>query len=160
MRLTLPYPPSINHYWRVVNGRPIKSREGREYMLKTQAIARAQLGAVAPFAGDVIVTVDVFRPRRIGDLDNTLKVLLDALRGVAYVDDSQVVSIEAQRYDDAADPRAEVTVLVITPSALWPPGFVAGASSTPKPPRSRVGAKNVRHKQTSAVVTHRVKGET
>jgi len=43
-------------------------------------------------------------------LDNTLKVLLDALNGCAWVDDSQVVELHALRLEDPADPRVEVRV--------------------------------------------------
>ncbi len=60
--------------------------------------------------GPVSVNVRVYRPARRGDLDNCLKVLLDALKGIAFVDDSQVVHIHARRYEDKANPRAEVTV--------------------------------------------------
>jgi hypothetical protein len=31
MKLTLPYPPSVNHYYRRVGPRTLISREGREY---------------------------------------------------------------------------------------------------------------------------------
>jgi len=36
--------------------------------------------------------------RHYGDLDNGIKTLLDALNGVTYEDDSQVVEIIARRY--------------------------------------------------------------
>lgn len=67
-------------------------------------------GPYAPPSGPVDVTVHVFRPRKAGDLDNALKVLLDALSGIAYVDDDQVVSLHAFRHDDKERPRVEVEV--------------------------------------------------
>lgn len=43
------------------------------------------------------------------DLDNVLKAVLDALNGVVYVDDSQVINLVAtKRY--STDPRVEVYV--------------------------------------------------
>lgn len=36
-------------------------------------------------------------PSRKPDIDNVLKVVLDALNGVAYKDDSRVVSVEAEK---------------------------------------------------------------
>lgn len=110
MILALPYPPSINHYWRVVKGRPIKSREGRAYTTKAAWLAKAAMRGAGPMEGPVRVEVSVYRPRKSGDLDNTLKVLLDSMRGVVFVDDSQVVEIHARRNDDASNPRAIVTV--------------------------------------------------
>lgn len=108
MTVTLPYPPSANRYWRNVAGRVLVSREARTY--KTVAAIHARAQGMRPTAGPVVLTIDAYRPRRIGDLDNLMKVLGDALRGVAYEDDSQVVEIRARRFDDKANPRAVVTV--------------------------------------------------
>jgi crossover junction endodeoxyribonuclease RusA len=108
IRLTLPYPPSVNHLYRVVNGRPILSREGRSFKLRTAGLA-LERGA-RPLAGDVAVTLGVYRPAKRGDLDNAMKCILDALRGVAFADDRQVVRIDAERFEDKANPRVEVLV--------------------------------------------------
>lgn len=113
MMFVLPYPPSANAYWRSVRGRVLVSAEARAYKQKVQLLAKKQRGHVlwdALTAGPVAVTISVYRPRKIGDLDNTLKVLLDALKGVAFEDDSQVVELIATRSDDAANPRVVVTV--------------------------------------------------
>lgn len=106
--LTLPYPPTANLYWRHYRGRTVLSKRAEAY--RKSVADRAALAGCRPFAGDVDVKLDVFRPREIGDLDNTQKVLLDALRGFAFVDDKQVVRIYADRHDDAGNPRAEVVV--------------------------------------------------
>lgn len=105
MRVTLPYPPSANRYWRVWRGRAVKSKEAREY----QEAARETLPK-EPATGPVIVTLRVFRPARRGDLDNSIKVVLDALKGAAFDDDGQVVELHAYRYDDKRRPRVEVWV--------------------------------------------------
>lgn len=106
MRLfTLPYPPSANAYWRNVHGRVVVSAEARAYKRKVALLARGK-----PLEGPLSLVAHVYRPRKAGDLDNSLKVLCDALNGVAWVDDSQVVEIHAFRHDDKAAPRVEVEV--------------------------------------------------
>lgn len=51
---------------------------------------------------------DTFRP----DVDNLCKIFLDALNGVAYKDDAQVVYITAKKQDRKRRPEEFVTVLV------------------------------------------------
>lgn len=109
MRLVLPYPPTVNTYWRVVNGRPILSAEARAYKQGAKLRALTQ-GVREPIDGPVTLNLAVYRPRRIGDLDNVLKATLDALKGIAFEDDSQVVEIFARRWEDKANPRVEVNV--------------------------------------------------
>lgn len=108
MKLSLPYPPSANRLWRNWRGRMVLSTEGRAY--KQGVKLRALTQGCRPLEGPVVVSVTAYRPRRIGDLDNALKALLDALKGVAFVDDDQVVEIHAMRLDDKADPRVVVEI--------------------------------------------------
>jgi crossover junction endodeoxyribonuclease RusA len=108
MRLTLPYPPSANRYWRVWRGRAVKSPEARRYQESAAKLALA--AGFRSLSGPVAIAVKVYRPRRRGDLDNALKVLIDALKGVAYADDEQVVVLDARRRDDKDNPRVEVEV--------------------------------------------------
>jgi crossover junction endodeoxyribonuclease RusA len=107
--ITLPYPPSANTYWRVWQGRPVKSDEARAYQALVALKCRSE--AMRPLVGQVSVTVSVYRPAKRGDLDNSLKVLLDALKGFAYLDDKQVTRIVAEQHDDKARPRVEVEIL-------------------------------------------------
>jgi hypothetical protein len=70
--------------------------------MSIQNVARQQFSA--PLRGRVeveVVFVDEQTPRP--DTDNVLKPIMDALNGVAYVDDSQVISAKAHRLpvDDA-----------------------------------------------------------
>ena len=107
-RLTLPLAPSANRYWRTWRGRAVVSPAARQYKADIALLARA--AGVEPLAGPVIVHVHVHRARRAGDLDNWLKVLSDALQGVAYQDDNQIVEWHAYRHDDKTNPRMEVEV--------------------------------------------------
>jgi crossover junction endodeoxyribonuclease RusA len=93
----LPYPPSINHYWRRVGSRTLISREGRRFRDRVMTILAAL--RVRPLAGELTVEVDAFPPdNRRRDIDNIQKALLDALQhGGAYLDDSQIVRLTIEK---------------------------------------------------------------
>lgn len=100
LQLTLPSPVSCNRYWRTFRGRQVVSSEARAYKALVGTIAR--LRGCTPAAGPVSLTI-VYHPRkpkkatgrpvRRLDLDNSAKVGIDALNGVAFLDDSQVVEL-------------------------------------------------------------------
>ena len=110
MRLELPYPPTANLYWRIFRGHAVKSKDARQYQETAKLMAKAQALGAQPFKGDVRVEVHLRRPAKRGDLDNSLKVLLDALKGIAFEDDKQVVEIHAYRMDDKANPGVSVRI--------------------------------------------------
>jgi crossover junction endodeoxyribonuclease RusA len=118
LKITLPYPPSVNKYWRhVVMGKrsaTLLSREARDFKAVVALIC--EVDGMRPFNGLVRVEVDAYRPRKIGDLDGVLKGCLDSLKGYAFVDDNQVVEIVARRFDDKYRPRLEVTVCPFKPT--------------------------------------------
>ena len=97
LQLELPYPPSINHYWRRVGPRTLISREGRRFRRDVTAILAAM--EIEPLAGPLVVEVEVFPPdNRRRDIDNVQKALLDALaHGGAYHDDSQIARLTVER---------------------------------------------------------------
>lgn len=94
-------PPSSNRYWRHIviknQARVLLSTEARQYRAEVaQEIAR--LG-IAPLSGPISVMLTWDRARRSGDLDNRLKQLLDALKGLAFGDDADIVELHAARTD-------------------------------------------------------------
>lgn len=110
--LVLPYPPSANHY-KVPTRKPGVWRlteEAQAFKQECRLRALTQVGADMPLAGAVAVTVRFYRPRKAGDLDNLQKVALDALNGIAWKDDKQIVEIHAYRHDDKSNPRMEIEV--------------------------------------------------
>ena len=110
--IVLALPPSANRYWTYTNGNVFPSQEAETY--KEGVAWKALHQGVRQFTGDVAVYLNVYRPRQAGDLDNYNKVLLDALQGVAYVDDDQVVELHSWRHDDKAQPRVEVEIRRVT----------------------------------------------
>lgn len=110
---TLPYPPSINHYWRNFRGRMVISREGRAYRKDVQALlAPAGAGGKPPGDTRLALAMDAFPPdRRRRDLDNIQKPLLDALEHAGmYEDDSQIDVLLTQRRD--VTPGGQVIVRI------------------------------------------------
>ena len=99
LELELPYPPSVNHYWRRVGARTLISRGGRAFRQSVCAILAAR--GIQPMDGPLEVLIDVYPPdRRRRDIDNLQKALLDALaHGGAYHDDSQIARLTVQRRD-------------------------------------------------------------
>lgn len=119
MKLTLPEPPSSNRYWRNWRGRMVKSAEGRAYCALVATLCdappqRCKGGRSDDRGGPLLLPLAVsirwFRRARRGDLDNRAKVVLDALQGIAYANDSQIVELHMFRHDDRDNPRVEVTV--------------------------------------------------
>lgn len=112
--------------------RPRHMRNGhtympREYMAYRRRVAGAYLAAggsdmgSAPIAVsiDVMRELPVSRPKRVSaepdtvrpDVDNIAKGVMDALNGIAYEDDSQVVSLSVLKCDRTRNPtRMRVTV--------------------------------------------------
>jgi Holliday junction resolvase RusA-like endonuclease len=112
MNLVLPLPPLGNRYKQFDRRRGFyyRTKEADQYRLRTGKYAVARGLWPVPDGVRVAVSVRIYRKRRAGDIDGYLKVLLDVLQGVAYVNDSQVVELHAWRGDDKADPRVEVEI--------------------------------------------------
>jgi crossover junction endodeoxyribonuclease RusA len=93
----LPYPPSVNHYWRRVGARTLISRGGRAFRQAVCSILAAR--GVQPLDGPLAMEVTIHPPdKRRRDIDNLQKALLDALaHGGAYRDDSQIVRLTLER---------------------------------------------------------------
>ncbi len=113
IEFVLPYPPSINHYWRRVGPRTHISREGRRFRIEVMAILAAR--GVRPVAGQLAVNVVVHPPdSRRRDVDNLHKALLDALEhGGAYVDDSQIVRLSIEKREPVQGGKTIVQIEAI-----------------------------------------------
>lgn len=114
LALTLPYPPSVNGYWRSVNGRQIISAKGREYRQRVRDLSLLIPNMPRPpLIARLRVTVTAYMPdKRRRDLDNVLKSLLDALGTIGiYEDDSQIDDLRVIRSGiDKEFPRVDVLI--------------------------------------------------
>jgi crossover junction endodeoxyribonuclease RusA len=99
LTLTLPWPPSVNTYWRsvLIKGRPVTllSRSARAYRKAVSDCVLQQLsGQIVPNlqTGRLSVSLECAPPdRRIRDLDNLPKGVFDACTHAGiWTDDSQI----------------------------------------------------------------------
>ena len=91
--VTLPFPPSANRLWRFVPGQPhpLKSETYRKWL----KAAHAECWGVRRVRGPFRITILATRPdNRARDLDNLAKPVLDALKGIAFEDDSLCQSLQ------------------------------------------------------------------
>ena len=112
MITTLPYPPSINHYWRRVGPRTLISREGRTFRKNVCALLGGGGPRKPPAGGRIALCMDAFPPdRRRRDLDNIAKPVLDAMEHAGvYEDDSQIDLLLTRRRYPVVGGRLEVRV--------------------------------------------------
>jgi crossover junction endodeoxyribonuclease RusA len=99
VEIELPYPPSVNHYWRNVKGHMTISKAGKAFRDRARATCLAM--GLQCVQDRLCLEIEAFPPdRRSRDLDNLLKAPLDALgKGFAYADDSQIDEIHLYRRD-------------------------------------------------------------
>ncbi len=107
-KVTLPYPPSANTFKVWTGSRFTLSEEARAY--KQFAAWKVSEAKMYMHAGYVGLHVHVYRPRKRGDIDNVLKLAIDALTGYAFKDDDQVTELHAYRHEDKENPRVEIEV--------------------------------------------------
>lgn len=106
IELHLPWPPSVNSYWRHITsgklaGRVLISEKGRAYRtsVRVARLDQLRIGGPLPLAGRLSVSIDAYPPdRRWRDLDNLPKAVLDGLTHAGlWLDDSQIDRLLIER---------------------------------------------------------------
>jgi Holliday junction resolvase RusA-like endonuclease len=122
-KLDLPFPPSVNTYWRHVGSRVLVSKKGRQYQASVSSLLKRK--RIKTLDCDLIVDIRLIPPdRRRRDVDNSLKALLDAMQfGGVYHDDSQIVRLTVEKF--AAETRAARAEVVVqhVPAPIGEAGF-------------------------------------
>ncbi len=103
IKLILPWPPSVNTYWRRNGSVYFISSKGIKYRSDVFFLTKL-LSTKDSFSKDerLSVFIEAYPPdRRRRDLDNILKSLLDSLQHAGiYADDSQIDQLFIQRYKE------------------------------------------------------------
>ena len=116
MKLTLPYPPSVNTYWRANGKRRFISKAG--ILFTQEVILIVKQSKAKSFEERRLAISVVIHPRskRKFDLDNTLKAILDALmKAGMYNDDSQIDYIEIARGEAVKNGKAVINLCEYKP---------------------------------------------
>lgn len=90
-----PYPPSVNSYWLQSGKRRYISKRGVEFKKAVHEI----LDGVTGF-GDAPVEVSIIlypRDKRLLDIDNCCKAIMDSMNGIIFDDDQQVWRLSVER---------------------------------------------------------------
>lgn len=116
IQIDLPWPPSVNHYWRTprsgpLAGRTMISEKGREYRA---AVAEQVLlqRAAHRLTERLAVEIQVIEPdRRARDIDNLLKATLDSLTHAGvWMDDQQIDDLRIWRRPGAVGGMVKVQI--------------------------------------------------
>ena len=91
-KFTLPYPPSVNGYWRTFRNRQIISKRGRKYRIDAVNEIKALNLDDINIDSELVFKMTINPPTlRSYDVDNFTKGVFDALSHAKFwVDDSQV----------------------------------------------------------------------
>ncbi len=124
MKLTLPFPPSVNAYWRSPNSGPLKGRtlvsaKGREYQSDACAAIIQQLRKLPkPSSVPAAVEIVLFPPdARRRDIDNYNKALFDALTHAGiWEDDSQIKRMLVEWGPVTQKGKVEITISKYEPA--------------------------------------------
>ena len=108
IRVSLPYPPSVNHY--------IGSRGNRRFVKKAGVQFRNDVEKICAGlpkqTGELAVFVEAYPPdRRRRDIDNIQKCLLDALQHAGcYDDDCQIRTLHVTKCEPLKGGKVDVVV--------------------------------------------------
>jgi Holliday junction resolvase RusA-like endonuclease len=104
LKLTLPLPPSLNHY--LVRGKHGVYQSSDAIAYKTQVGYATNY--LTPMEGELVVELRIYGSRQ--DVDNTPKLIFDSLNKRAWLDDSQITELHIYKHKaKKRDQRVELT---------------------------------------------------
>ena len=110
LTLTLPYPPSVNTYWGFKGHQRFLTNKARQF--KGAVAHEVSLTSIRFGSSRLELIIALYAPdKRIRDIDNILKPLLDALvQANLFDDDSQVDMITIVRKEPIKGGKTTVVV--------------------------------------------------
>ena len=112
--LVLPFPPSMNTYWRNFRGRTVLSKAGREY--KTAIAEYVSTHNVPKYGESKLRITMILQPKdkRKIDIDNRIKCVLDSLQEAGVFDDDfHVDELHVMRGEQVKGGRLLLTIETI-----------------------------------------------
>lgn len=87
-------------------------KEDYQWQIKSQYHSK-------PIEGDIKLKVDLyFGTKRKQDIDNFNKLVYDALTGLVWKDDNQIIEVLTRKFYDKKDPRIEVFINLKEPKKV------------------------------------------
>ena len=108
----LPWPPSLNRYYRTFKGRVLISKIGRDYR---KSVITSVGSSGMNLDGRLLVKICAYMPdNRRRDLDNLTKCLLDSMTyAKIWLDDSQIDNLQIIRKPVERGGRIVVSVSIL-----------------------------------------------
>lgn len=111
-KFKLPYPPSVNGYWRSFRGRQIISKRGRDYVKLVGEVMKSLKLSGELIDGNIELSMTINPPTlRKYDVDNFTKGVFDALTKCEFwVDDEQVQKLTVKKGVKTPGGNAEISI--------------------------------------------------
>lgn len=116
LTLRLPFPPTVNTYWRFTRSGVLISASGRMFRANAIGAVIEQLKRMPkPMTGPVRITLELSPPdNRRRDLDNYLKAIFDSLTHAGvWKDDSQIKKMNIEWADVVKGGCSKITIEAI-----------------------------------------------
>lgn len=112
INLTLPYPPTVNHYWGTAGKRRFMKPKGIKFRNDVVGIV-LQNNANKKLSNRIMIDIKAYMPdRRKRDLDNINKAIFDALvHSGVILDDDQIDIIHSERKEVIKNGKIELVVI-------------------------------------------------
>ena len=112
---TMPFPPSVNGYWRTFRNRQIISKRGREYKkavyAEIESLGMLKLNIKEELSVSVVLNPPTLRRY---DVDNFTKALFDGLTSAEFwLDDEQVQRLTVIKGEKVKGGNVQVSINVI-----------------------------------------------
>lgn len=108
-------PLSTNNIYRHRGNITYMTRKGREMKNSYQWEAKTQWQGFKCLTGALEIWISLhFKDKRVYDIDNFGKLLLDSLTGIVWNDDRQIQKMTVEKFYDKEKPRIEIKILELT----------------------------------------------
>ena len=123
--LYLPFPPTVNSYYVKTKRGVFISAKGKKFRAQAAESVLQQLGDPPTIAERMLVEVVLFMPdRRIRDVDNYMKALLDSLTCCGLWEDDSLIDQLFNYRGDVVKPHGRVFLRISPAGPVLPIGAV------------------------------------